>query len=90
MARWLHYPFVWPARPARYAKKDGKNNPNTVTLIEMGDLHGTLVPHAAVLRDSNGDEHNATQAGGLAKLKKVVDDIRADNPDGTCCCPAVT
>jgi len=56
-------------------------NPNTVTLIEMGDLHGTLVPHAAVLRNSDGDEYNATQAGGLAKLKKVVDGIRAENPD---------
>jgi 2',3'-cyclic-nucleotide 2'-phosphodiesterase (5'-nucleotidase family) len=52
-----------------------------VTLIEMGDLHGTLVPHAAVLRNSDGDEYTATQAGGLAKLKKVVDRIRDANPD---------
>ncbi|MBW1819328.1 MAG: 5'-nucleotidase C-terminal domain-containing protein [Deltaproteobacteria bacterium] len=67
-----------------FAKKEKKKNNmgnNTVTLIEMGDLHGTLVPHAAVLRNSDGDEYNATQAGGLAKLKKVVDGIRAENPE---------
>ena len=30
-------------------------NTNHVTLIEMGDLHGTLVPHAAVLTDGDGN-----------------------------------
>ena len=58
------------------AKKKG-----VITLIEMGDLHGTLVPHAAVLRGTDGAEYTATRAGGLAKLKKVVDGIRAGNPD---------
>ena len=52
----------------------------TVTLIEMGDLHGTLVPHAAVLKNNDGTERQVASAGGLARLKTVVDGIRADNP----------
>jgi 2',3'-cyclic-nucleotide 2'-phosphodiesterase (5'-nucleotidase family) len=56
-------------------------NDSTVTLIEMGDLHGTLVPHAAVLTDGDGNERHVASAGGLARLKTVVDDIRADNPE---------
>jgi len=52
----------------------------TVTLIEMGDLHGTLMPHAAVLKNTDGTERQVASAGGLARLKTVVDDIRADNP----------
>jgi sulfur-oxidizing protein SoxB len=54
---------------------------NVVTLIEMGDLHATLVPHAAVMKKDDGTEYYATQAGGLAKLKAVVDGIRTENPD---------
>ena len=53
----------------------------TVTLIEMGDLHGTLVPHAAVLKNNDGSERQVASAGGLARLKTVVNDIRADNPE---------
>ncbi len=54
---------------------------DVVTLIEMGDLHGTLVPHAAVLTDGDGNERQVASSGGLARLKTVVDDIRADNPE---------
>ena len=54
---------------------------HAITLIEMGDLHGTLVPHAAVLKNSDGTERNVASAGGLARLKTVVDDIRSDNPE---------
>ena len=57
-----------------------KNNDNVVTLIEMGDLHGTLVPHAAIMKNPDGSEYEAASAGGLARLKTVVDSIRADNP----------
>ena len=54
---------------------------NTVTLIEMGDLHGTLVPHAAILKNPDGSEREVASSGGLARLKTVVDSIRADNPE---------
>ena len=58
------------------------NNYNEyITLIEMGDLHGTLVPHAAIMKNTDGSEYEAASAGGLARLKTVVDDIREDNPD---------
>jgi len=53
---------------------------NSVTLIEMGDLHGTLVPHAAVLKNIDGTEREVASSGGLARLKTVVDSIRDDNP----------
>ena len=52
-----------------------------VTLIEMGDLHGTLVPHAAIMKNPDGSEYESASAGGLARLKTVVDGIRADNPE---------
>ena len=54
---------------------------NQVTLIEMGDLHGTIVSHQAVLKHPDGTEYNVEASGGLAKLKTVVNDIRSDNPD---------
>ena len=54
---------------------------DTVTLIEMGDLHGTLVPHGALITYADGSEREMTSAGGLARLKTVVDDIREDNED---------
>jgi 2',3'-cyclic-nucleotide 2'-phosphodiesterase (5'-nucleotidase family) len=57
------------------------NNDNMVTLIEMGDLHGTLVSHQAVLKHADGTEYNVEASGGLAKLKTVVNGIRTDNPD---------
>ncbi|MBE9567855.1 MAG: 5'-nucleotidase C-terminal domain-containing protein, partial [Proteobacteria bacterium] len=59
----------------------GHDNNDRVTLIEMGDLHGTLVPHAAILKNPDGSEREVASSGGLARLKTVVDNIRADNPD---------
>lgn len=54
---------------------------DVITLIEMGDLHGTLVPHAAVLKNLDGTERNVASSGGLARLKTVVNTIRAENPN---------
>ena len=52
-----------------------------ITLVEMGDLHGTLVSHAAMLKNPDGTEYPAEQAGGLARLKTLADSIRRDNPN---------
>ncbi|NOR18798.1 MAG: hypothetical protein GQ538_01750, partial [Xanthomonadales bacterium] len=52
-----------------------------ITLIQMADIHGTLVPHSAVIHDADGTERIANAAGGLAKLKTVIDDIRSDNSE---------
>jgi sulfur-oxidizing protein SoxB len=54
---------------------------NDITLIEMGDLHGTLVSHQAVLKNTDGTEYNVESSGGLAKLKTIVNGIRGDNPE---------
>lgn len=54
-------------------------NDYDATLIMMGDLHGTLVPHAAIIKDPDGSEREVDSAGGLARLKTIVDDIRDDN-----------
>jgi 2',3'-cyclic-nucleotide 2'-phosphodiesterase (5'-nucleotidase family) len=51
------------------------------TLIMMGDLHATLVPHAAEMKKNDDTVYYATQAGGLAKLKALVDGIREENPE---------
>jgi len=52
-----------------------------ITLIEMGDLHGTLVPHGAILKHLDGTEYGSASSGGLARLKTIVNSIRMDNPD---------
>jgi 2',3'-cyclic-nucleotide 2'-phosphodiesterase (5'-nucleotidase family) len=56
-------------------------NGDPVTIIAAGDLHGTLVPHSAVLKDPDDSERQVTGAGGLARLKYIIDDIRTENPD---------
>jgi len=52
-----------------------------VTLIEMGDLHGTLVAHPAIIKNPDGTEREVASAGGLARLKTIVNEIRDDNPE---------
>ncbi len=54
-----------------------------ITLVEMGDLHGTLVSHAAVLKKRNGREYQVEESGGLARLKYLADHIKKDNPGNT-------
>jgi len=66
---------------ASCAYANANNGHEIVTLIEMGDLHGTLVPHAAMMKNLDGSEYEAASSGGLARLKTVVDSIRADNPE---------
>ena len=51
--------------------------------FEMGDLHGTLVSHAAVLKHTDGSEYQVEESGGLARLKYLADTIKADNPGNT-------
>jgi S-sulfosulfanyl-L-cysteine sulfohydrolase len=69
------------AASCTYAYADHNRHNDYVTLIEMGDLHGTLVPHAAIMKNPDGTEYESASAGGLARLKTIVDDIRDDNPN---------
>jgi 2',3'-cyclic-nucleotide 2'-phosphodiesterase (5'-nucleotidase family) len=66
-----------------YGGYDGHDGTSHVTLVEMGDLHGTLVSHAAVLKHPDGTEYQVEESGGLARLKTLADDIKADNPGNT-------
>jgi len=66
---------------ATFASQVLADDGEILTLIEMGDLHGTLVAHPAVLKNSDGTVRNVESAGGLSRLKTVVDDIRSDNPE---------
>ena len=45
-------------------------NDSDATLIMMGDLHGTLVPHAAVLKNDDGTaEVEVSSAGGAGQAQ---------------------
>ncbi len=54
---------------------------NVITQIDIRDLHGTLVPHSAIIKNPDGTEREVASSGGLARLKTVVDSIRTDNPE---------
>lgn len=71
------------------AEGDHINNPsdddpdmsNVITLIQLSDLHGNLLPHAGEIINTDGTKRYVTQGGGLAKIKTLIDTIRADNPN---------
>ena len=65
---------------ATHADNGGAADGN-VTLMVMGDLHGTLVPHQYRFSRGDGSEYDSNAAGGLANLKTVVDGVRAEVPD---------
>lgn len=53
-----------------------------VTIIQVSDLHGNMVPHAGIIEEwdpnTNGiSERFVTQGGGVAKVATIVKDIRA-------------
>jgi sulfur-oxidizing protein SoxB len=52
-----------------------------ISLIQLSDTHGTLVPHGCVINEPDGTERYSNDCGGVAKLKTLVDDIREDNPN---------
>ena len=53
----------------------------TLTIIQLQDLHGNLLPHAGVIQNPDGSERYVTRGGGVAKAKTLVDQIRASNPN---------
>jgi len=55
-----------------------------VTLIQVSDLHGNLVPHAAEIQEYDPvtggiAERIGTQSGGIAKVATLVKEIRASS-----------
>ena len=61
-----------------FAKKKGNT---VISLIQLSDTHGTLVPHGCVIAEPDGTERFSNECGGVAKLKTLVNDIRDDNPN---------
>jgi 2',3'-cyclic-nucleotide 2'-phosphodiesterase (5'-nucleotidase family) len=61
-----------------FAKKPGDT---VISLIQLSDTHGTLVPHGCVIAEPGGTERYSNDCGGVAKLKTLVNDIRDDNPN---------
>jgi 2',3'-cyclic-nucleotide 2'-phosphodiesterase (5'-nucleotidase family) len=63
------------------------NAQTTVTFIHYNDLHAHLTPHKDMLRvgDTCANDPTATfkigERGGLARLKTLIDTIRAQNPN---------
>ncbi|VAX13127.1 5'-nucleotidase [hydrothermal vent metagenome] len=57
------------------------NNEKVISLIQLSDVHGNMLPHAGVIKNPDGSERYVTQGGGLAKNKTLIDQIRADNPN---------
>ena len=52
-----------------------------ISLIQLSDTHGTLVPHGCVINEPDGTERYSNDCGGVAKLKTLVNDIRDENPN---------
>jgi len=54
---------------------------SNVTIIQLSDLHGNLIPHAGVIENIDGTHNYVTRAGGVAKTKTLINQIREDNPN---------
>lgn len=54
---------------------------SNITIIQVSDLHGNMLPHAGVIESYDGEDRYVTQGGGIAKVGTVVKQIRAANPN---------
>jgi 2',3'-cyclic-nucleotide 2'-phosphodiesterase (5'-nucleotidase family) len=52
-----------------------------ITLIQISDLHGSILPHAGKVYGTDGSVRHVSQGGGVAKVATVVQDIRTDAPN---------
>ena len=50
---------------------------NTITLIQLSDVHGHIHPHAEIFPDGRISQ----DAGGIAKLNTLINEVREDNPN---------
>lgn len=58
-----------------------KQEETTITILQTADIHGYLNPHEELFVE-NG-EPVFRQAGGLAHIKTLVNEVRKENPNGT-------
>lgn len=52
-------------------------NDDTITLMQLQDVHGHMAPHNSILLNDVKDPN----AGGLAKLTTLIKQVRNDNPN---------
>ncbi len=52
----------------------------TISFVELNDLHANLVGHKDLVREADGSTKVAIR-GGMARMKTVIDRIRAQNSD---------
>jgi sulfur-oxidizing protein SoxB len=57
--------------------KPPKPPSETITLMQLQDVHGHIHPHAEIFPDGRKDPHS----GGLAKLTTLINEVRAENPN---------
>jgi sulfur-oxidizing protein SoxB len=57
------------------AAKGGSTN--TITLMQLGDVHGHMHSHPEIFPDGRIDAHS----GGIAKLTTLIKEVRADAPN---------
>ena len=57
--------------------KPATANEQTISLMQLSDVHGHLAPHASILLDGTRDP----SSGGMAKLATLIREVREDNPD---------
>lgn len=55
----------------------GGDGDGTITLMQLQDVHGHLVPLSAILENDVLDPN----AGGVAKLATLIKQVRASNPN---------
>ena len=60
--------------PADAAPRDGNRGGIRITLLQMGDIHGHLIPRPNLRSDSTGLDE-----GGLSRLYTKIEQIRAEN-----------
>jgi len=55
----------------------GHRSGKTITLMQLGDVHGHMHSHPEIFPDGRIDPHS----GGIAKLTTLIKEVRADTPN---------
>ncbi|NOX09130.1 MAG: hypothetical protein GXP22_06535 [Gammaproteobacteria bacterium] len=64
---------------ARHEHEHHDNNRFNITLMQLSDVHGNIIPHAGVIHNPDGTTRYVQNAGGVAKLKTLVNEVRASS-----------
>ena len=74
--------FLWAFQSTDSTEKDkNKNKEEVITILQTADIHAYLNTHTELFVENEGIVFR--NAGGLANIKTLVDQVRKENPDGT-------